>query len=56
MARKVTYNIAVMDYCCDCIKMYTHDFNKGVQLEDVKKWLEDNTDFKEDFTAELQQE
>lgn len=48
MARKITYNIAVMDYCCNCIKMYTHDFKKGVQLEDVKKWLEDNTDFKDD--------
>lgn len=43
----VTVNIAVMDYCCGVIKMYSHEFKKGYQTEDVEEWLYEHTDYKE---------
>ena len=43
----VTVNIAVMDYCTGCIKMYSSLFSKHWQDEDVERWLCEHTDYKD---------
>ena len=43
----VTVNVAVMDYCSCCIKMYSIEMQKGWQSGDVEEWLYDHTDYKD---------
>ena len=40
-------NVAVMDYCSGCIKMYTIEMKKGWQCTDVENWLYNHTDYKD---------
>ena len=43
--RKVT--VAVMDYCCAAIKMYSIEMRKGWQSDEVESWLNEHTDYKD---------
>lgn len=43
----VTVNIAVMDYCSGCIKMYSVEMQKDWQCENVELWLCEHTDYKD---------
>ena len=43
-----TAYIVVLDYCSGCVKTYEHDFPANAQNEDVKNWLKEKTDFKDD--------
>lgn len=43
----VTVNVAVMDYCSGCIKMYSVEMQSGWQYEDVELWLCEHTDYKD---------
>ena len=42
-----TVHIAVFDYCSCTIKMYAPKLRKGAQAEDVVRWLDENTDYKD---------
>jgi hypothetical protein len=44
---KETVHVAVMDYCSGSIKMYSIELRRGWQVEDVKEWLYDNTDYED---------
>jgi len=52
----VTVNVAVMDYCTGCIKMYYIEMHEGWQCDEVEEWLYEHTDYKDSQCYYMAQE